>query len=73
MPQPDKDEIFPNDIFLIHHDGSITFYQLSLRPGQGLRTPLPFPIVLTARNWKRILGTWAPMPSVSEVHQLYNF
>ncbi|KAF8332995.1 hypothetical protein F5887DRAFT_1286442 [Amanita rubescens] len=64
-PQPDKDDFFPNDIFLIRHDGTITFYQLALRPGQGLRMPLPrVPTQLTAHNYERILGTWSPMPSL---------
>jgi hypothetical protein len=60
-----KDEKFMNDVFEIHHDGSITFYKLNAI-GEG------HPDVLTALNSERILGDWRPMPTVSCLPQFYN-
>lgn len=70
MPQG-VDKSFLDDIFEIDQDGTITFHQLSLEPGEELRTPR-LPIFLTATNFARILGVWYPMPSVSRFPQLYH-
>ncbi|KAF8335592.1 hypothetical protein F5887DRAFT_988827 [Amanita rubescens] len=56
------DERFINDVFEIHHDGSITFHQLNEKPGEGLRGT-PHPDVLNALNSERILDDWRPMLS----------
>jgi len=59
---PTEGGLSHDDVFEIYHDGSIMFYQLNAKPGEGLSS-IHVPVLLTVHNAERILGPWRPMPS----------